>query len=469
LHYGGAFLGAIDMYRVRASLGTVAALALGAVATSVLADEQPATQNRTPDPSLATSLADKGELESLKSLAAQGITVGLNYISEGLANTGGVKQSAIFDGRFEGVLDADLEKLWGMKGLIFHANAFQIHGAGLSRENLANLMVVSSVEALPTTRLFELYLEQKASETVSIRFGQVSADTEFLVSDNGTNFVNSTFGWADIASVDLPNGGDAYPLAALGVRVKFEPSKNISFLAGIYNGDPAGPGKGDPQERNRYGLNFRITDPPLFAQEAQFRFNQEKGADGLPGTIKVGAWEHTASFQDQRLDAAGVSIALSHKEPARIRGDYGFYAVLDQQIFRLPGATADHGVHAFVRLSASPPDRNLIEFHADAGFVFKGFLPSRPDDNFGIAFAHAGISDRAIALDRDRNAVEGVHLPVRDYETVIEAYYKFQVLPSLTIQPDLQYIFHPGGHVAQDDGLVIKDALVAGVRLSIAY
>ena len=54
----------------------------------------------------------------------------------------------------------DLEKLAGWSGAKFHANIFQIHGNGLSRDYIGNLMLVSGVEALPSTRLYEMWIEQ---------------------------------------------------------------------------------------------------------------------------------------------------------------------------------------------------------------------------------------------------------------------------------------------------------------------
>ena len=31
----------------------------------------------------------------------------------------------------------------------------------------------------------------------------------------------------------------------------------LRFLAGVFNGDAAGPGTDDPQSRDRYGVNFK--------------------------------------------------------------------------------------------------------------------------------------------------------------------------------------------------------------------
>ncbi len=58
-------------------------------------------------------------------------------------------------------LAVDLEKAIGWKGLTFFTNGYQIHGQSISALNLGVLMPVSFIEALPSTRLFELWLQQE--------------------------------------------------------------------------------------------------------------------------------------------------------------------------------------------------------------------------------------------------------------------------------------------------------------------
>ena len=88
--------------------------------------------------------------------------------------------------------------------------------------------------------------------------------------------------WPTIAAVNLPSGGAAYPLSTPGVRLKVDPVKDVSLLVAVLNGDPAGPGPGDEQLRNRYGLNFRVQDPPFFIGEAQFQRNTARRTRVLP-------------------------------------------------------------------------------------------------------------------------------------------------------------------------------------------
>ena len=46
------------------------------------------------------------------------------------------------------------------------------------------------------------------------------------------------FGWPMLPSADLPGGGPAYPLSALGVRVRARPIDPLTFLVGVFNGSP---------------------------------------------------------------------------------------------------------------------------------------------------------------------------------------------------------------------------------------
>ncbi|MET4346558.1 carbohydrate porin [Bradyrhizobium sp. RT9a] len=89
----------------------------------------------------------------------------------------GAKQSAVYEDRINFAVDADYEKLVGLKQVTFQANVFQIDGGGLSRGALFNFMDVSGIEALPTTRLYEAWFEKKWGEKIALRAGQPAADT----------------------------------------------------------------------------------------------------------------------------------------------------------------------------------------------------------------------------------------------------------------------------------------------------
>jgi porin len=430
-----------------------------------------------PPGSIAINLPAKGDPAGVRKwLAEHGVIYGATYHGEVFGNaSGGIRRGAVFEGKLEAYVNVELEKLVGWKGLSFFSNAFQIHGTGgLRRDNLLNLVTISNIEALPSTRLSEIWLEQTFfNDKLSVRFGQLAADAEFFISYVGGLFINSD--WPTITAENLPSGGPAYPLSTPGVRIKADPTKDLSLLVALFNGDPAGPGPGDAQEKNRYGLNFRLRDPPFLIGEAQYRYNQDKLATGLAGTIKLGGWYHFDRFDDQRFGTDGLSLAdpASNGTPRRLRGTSGLYGIIDQQIYRPPGGDAESGVAVFARIAASPPDRNLVDFYFDSGVTFSGMIASRPDDKFGASFIYTGISRDARALDRDFVAFTGVPSPIRNYEMTFELTYMAQIVPGWTVQPDFQYVVNPGGNVPNPNdptGLTtIKNAAIFGVRSTVKY
>jgi porin len=433
---------------------------------------QAAEPQGQPPASIASSLGDLGGLRD--SLRAEGVTFGITYVGEMLANLrGGIRRGAIYEGKLDAQLDVDLDRLAGLAGLAFHAQMYQIHGRGLSRYKLGNLMTASGIEALPSTRLVEIWLEQVLFDgKLAIRAGQLAGDTEFLTSQYASLFINGSFGWPAITSVNLPAGGVSYPWATPAVRVKAEPAKDITILAAVFNGDPSGGGIGEPQLNNRYGTRFPVHNAPFFIGEVAYAYSLGDGASALPGTAKLGAWYHAGRFDDQRYDSTGLSLAspASSGVPRRHRGNLALYAIVDQMLWRQP-ETADNGIGAFARLFTNPGDRNEVGFYADGGFNFKGMLASRPDDTLGIAFGYTRISNRARALDRDVRAL-GAAGPIRSSEALVEITYQAQIVPGWSVQPDFQYIWRPGGHIANPrgpTGRAIRNAAVLGIRSTIQY
>src|SRR3954447_749858 len=237
---------------------------------SAAAFSQESNEDQPSDPDTGESTVAERTLGLLPNPYERlGIKFAATYINEVLGNpTGGIAQSATFEGRLNLAVDLDFEKLAGRKGLTAHANIFVIHGDGLSRSNLRNFFVVSGIEALPTARLYEAYLEQKFfNDKWSVRAGQLAADSEFIASKYTDVFTNGSLGWPAITAVNLPAGGPAPPLAAVGARLYARLNDHLTILSAIFDGNPAGPGAGDPQQRNRYGLNFRVNDPPLVLAE----------------------------------------------------------------------------------------------------------------------------------------------------------------------------------------------------------
>ncbi|WP_247565526.1 carbohydrate porin [Bradyrhizobium sp. 151] len=145
------------------------------LATNAIGQEDKKTDDDKPaDPDTGESTVEEKTLGLLPNpLQKYGVKFAATYIGEvlGIAS-GGLKQSAIYEGRLNLAVDVDLQKLIGIDKLTFHANMFLIHGDGLSRSNLQNFFVVSGIEALPSTRLYEAYFEKQwGAKQVSLKLG----------------------------------------------------------------------------------------------------------------------------------------------------------------------------------------------------------------------------------------------------------------------------------------------------------
>lgn len=412
-----------------------------------------------------------------KKLKDAGIDLGVNDTSEMLSNpVGGIKQTTIYQGLLATTLNLDFEKLANWPGASFYAEGYQISGRGLSRNAVGNLLAVSTIEALPSTRLVDLWFQQEfVDRRSSFRIGQIALDDEFYISQYSANFINSTFGCPDILSTDLPSGGPCYPFAALGVRFRAAPTTDLSLSTAVFNGNPAPPGPGDPQVRNSSGTNFLIGEGGILAiAELAYALDMEPDLPGPLSDAKLGSWYHTAGFPDLRRDSLGHSLEdpTSNGVAAKHRGNFGSYLILDKMFWR-PSDTGTRGLSGFLRVGGALGDRNLICLEVDAGVTYKGLFPNRELDLFGIAASYGRIGSASRGVTADKFLFTGREQPVRDYESVLEVTYQVQLAPWWVLQPDLQLIFHPGGHIAAPlpapAGQPIPNALVLGIRSTITF
>jgi porin len=288
-----------------------------------------------------------------------------------------------------------------------------------------------------------------------------------MVSQYAATFINTMFGWPGLPSYDMPNGGPAYPLSSLGVRVRGQITPALTALAGVFDGDPLG---NDPS--NLSGTNFNLHSGALFIGELQYSINQPAEGEmdfgksrGLPGTYKIGLWYNNERFDDQRFDNTGLSLAspASTGSAQRHRGDYSFYAVADQMIWR-PDPDEARSIGVFARVMGAPGDRNLVSFSANAGIVMKAPFKGRDNDSVGLGLAFIQIGNHAKGLDLDSGNV------VRGSETAVEATYQYQVTPWWQLQADMQYTFNAGaGQNPNDPTKALRNTFVVGVRTNITF
>lgn len=409
-----------------------------------------------------TMTGDWGGLRT--TLLDHGLKVSGGYDAEGWGNTtGGLEQGAVYTGLLYIALQLDLQKAIGWPGASLDTRWVWINGQDASAHLAGNFLTISNIAGYNTVRAYELWFQQNwLDDAISLRLGQVAADTDFLVSKYASTFLNSTFGWPASMALNLPGGGPGYPMSTLGIRLALNPAGWFTFQTAVFQGNVY------PQNVNLHGFRWRLNGANgfFFLNEVQFRWNQRAEDTGLPGQLSAGAWYHTARFA--RSDDAGS-----------VRGNYGVYAMLDQMLYREPGETAapssapppdgkkvsgaaaakksDQGLGVFGRIASEPQDRNFMGLYFDTGLTCKGLIPTRDADTLGVGFAYAQLSSGAKRAATHAGSV-GVSA-----EMALEATYQAQITPWLSVQPDLQYIINPGG--SQNLG----NALVPGCRVAVTF
>lgn len=428
-----------------------------------------------------------GDMWGLRSgLSRYGVSLAIEETSEMLGNTeGGTRRNFEYDGLTQMVMQVDTQRAFGHYGGLFNVSALNIHGSNLSANNLQTLQTASGIEADRSTRLWELWYDQKFldEDRMDVKIGQQSMDQEFMVSSNALVFVNTMFGWPMLPSADMPGGGPAYPLSAPGLRVRATPVNGFTFLTGVFSGDPVKNDDGsDPQMQNQHGTDFPLGQGYLAIAEMQFSY-PALGSMVAPGeseplgwTYRLGAWYDSRNFADQRMGTDGLSLANpnSNGDPALHRGDWAWYAVADRLVWR-DAQDPNHTMAVFGRVMNTPQtDRNLIATSVNAGLVLHSPFRYRTDDTFDVGMGYAHVSQQAAGLDTDTNNYtygNGLGGPVRSGESFAEVTYQYQLKPWIQLQPDVQYVWRPGGGVPLPDEPLsrVKNELVMGLRTNIAF
>lgn len=416
-------------------------------------------------------------------LAQYGVTFTAVDINEVWGNpSGGIKQGAAYEGLTTLTLNWDPEKLTGIKNGLFNISAFQIRGREFSSENLGTLNSISGIEADRSTRLWELWYQQGFwDDKLNVRIGKVSLDQEFLISDYATLFMNSSFGWPMISSVDMYSGGMDYPLAAPTIRFRYQPNEQWTNLFAVANDNPnnspfcnpAGSFTCDPQAKHQSGTNFNFTTGVLVINELQYHLNTtpEGGKNsGYPGTYRLGAYFDSGPFPDQRYNAQGYPLGAPDAEQSMLmhRNNWSVYGIIDQMIWRSSKETKE-SFGIFGRLQTTPGDRNPVNFAGDAGVVYKGIF-GREDDSVGLGWGFGRISNRARQYDRDYRTLNDPNWKTRKTEHHIEITWQIQATPWLELKPDFQYMFNPGGGVTLDGtSKKIPNEAILGLRTIVNF
>jgi porin len=324
------------------------------------------------------------------------------------------------DLRWMGRLDLDLDSgtgLFGIDGAHVQADIMLLHGGGFSDQEVGDAQVVSNIDAPHAIRPFELWVESPLGGGVRAKAGLIDLNSEFDVQTVGAIFLNSSFGIAPDYSKTGINGPSIFPVTSPGLIVAIE-RKRWTLRASVFDavpGDVAHPHDILPGPIGRGGA--------LLSTEGELKV-------GAGGTLQVGGWMYTDRFA--RLNGIGKGHSA------------GAYVQYEQALL---GDEKTGALRGWVRAGRAADRVNPIGAYVGGGLTW-----GTDAQAYGIAIAHARLGDPGL------DALAGTVTQPHRAETTIELTVSRRVRPWLIVQPDAQYVIHPGWGVA-------PDALVLGLRL----
>lgn len=379
--------------------------------------------------------------EGLDAIAAEeqpAVSVDALYIGDVWRNTtGGLRTGSAYLGNANVSVTVDGERALAMDGTSFYVDVQSIHGQGVSSRLVGDAQVLSNIEAQSQLRLYELWMERGFGERAgrSLRFGLYDLNSEFDSLDVAHLFLNASSGVGPTLAQSGVNGPSIFPVTSLGGRMRWSFSPAWSARMALLDGVP-----GDPNHPELNRIRFGTHDGLLAITEVGY-------AGAKLHKLAVGAWGYTEHF-DQ------IAPQGSEDAPTRLRGNRGFYVIGEGQLFAEADDSAQ-GLDAFVRVGTANDRINRFEDFVGGGLVYTGALPSRPEDQLGLAISSVGngsVYRRALAADgfaTDRR------------ETNIELTYRFGVTKWFSLQTSVQHISNP------DTNPTLGNAMAVGLRFEL--
>jgi porin len=143
-------------------------------------------------------------------------------------------------------------------------------------------------------------------------------------------------------------------------------------------------------------------------------------------------------------------------QPVRHRGNSGFYALVDRVLFKEP-SHPEKRIAGFLQVGYGDIRVDRFGSYIGAGLTAVGTVAGRDSDELGLAFAYARNGSNYISSQRAQG------IPVTSAEKTIEITYLMQLTKWLAVQPDLQYIIHPGTDPT------IPNALAFQLRFEVSF
>jgi porin len=377
-----------------------------------------------------------------------------SYVADAVANVrGGARRASTYLDETGVQLTFDLARIARWSGATAYLFAMRTHG-GMPTEIVGDLQGTSSLQAPSAVRIEEAWLQQNLlGNRLSLLVGRYDLNSEFYRAQSAALFLNSSFGLAPELAQSGWNGPSTFPRTSFGMRVAVKPSPNVVWRTLI---SPQHlPGGAPPTARG--GALFAselafLLRPGTATEPRNRRFRIGRGRRRpYSAKLAVGGWYYSGRFP-------AIADTISNGTPVMIDGARGAYLLGDLGLWRQhvlpPMDTASaRTLSVFTQLGLGDGRVWQTARYVGGGITMIGTLPRRTNDELGLALACA---------QNGADWVQSVPTAAPS-EITWELSYLAQLLGWLAVQPDVQYVIHPGATRA------LPRALVLAVRVELTH
>lgn len=307
---------------------------------------------------------------------------------------------------FDLIIKADTCPLLHYPGGTLFLELQSHHGKSPTLDSVGSFNFVDIIEAPPFNSLYSLWYKQASEDgRFWILAGKSDAWVNFEHVDHSFYFFNAGYEGPPTI-LFFPT----YPNPAMSV-IGFAtfPDDIVTLTMGVFDGSLA-----EGAQTGKLGVTGHF-----FNHLAGHAFIiGELGFNWTPtpytGRLGVGVWKHTAEFE---------KFGGGNK-----KGTWGPYATLEQIVRK----TETQEGAAFLIFGAANPTVSQAHRYYAGGTTWKGISKGRPDDVIGAGISCTNFSKQAGFSEA--------------CETSYEAFYVWQFAAWGYLQPDFQYIVHPGGN-----------------------
>lgn len=381
---------------------------------------------------------------------------------------GGLEHRATFDEELKFDAKLDFAKATGWEGL---DGLIAVGGVRLRDGTDVNNYVGASPSFNPSSyqsgkqwRLMPFYLSYTTPELFGIRHlltisgGWQNPYEFFARQEDAKLFRNCVI----VSGKGISSNGVGWSssYAAWGGMVKVAPCDWSYTQAGVYMAIPR------DTSNNNHGLELAGAQP--WNRNGWYAL-AESGVTpkigGLPGKYAIGGYywglENTSFFGEQydgRYGFYGMAEQTLYAEPAPAPEVSGGKTADGKSKVVAPASASKQGLRWLGFVNYAPTYDNAMPFFFYSGLVYEGLIPTRDQDQIGVALALGNYSYDQILASR-----ESGKQVVDTYEGVLEFDYRVRVNRWSFVQPFLQYVIRPGG-----DGQV-ANATVIGLHFGVTF